>query len=242
MLWQCCSRRRALANLRSPAVRDRCALSAGSMIRTNDLQLATRPGMNGQPETVQLYNRSHKTEAKAHAWCASDLVGAVETTQHGLALLIVDAGAGIADAHDGFIVATRQFNGNPAAFKRKLDGIVDEVGNCLEEEIPIAAHAQVLLHPDLQIDILVLGDWFVDIAHLLQHFVQRDGAKSSRPPAIFNFGQTQQPRDDRQRLVNICDRPVYNYLELLQPGCVGTAALQRQPRPRERRSQIVSDV
>jgi hypothetical protein len=34
------------------------------MVRTDDLQPATRPRMNGQPETVQLYDRSHKIEAK----------------------------------------------------------------------------------------------------------------------------------------------------------------------------------
>ena len=100
----------------------------------------------------------------------------------------------------------------------------------------------MLLHLDPQVDTLVFGDWFIDIAYLLQYFVQRDGAKSRRPPAIFDFGQTQQRRDDRQRLVNICDRLVNNHLELFQRGCVGAAALQRQPRPGQRRSQIVGDV
>ena len=75
------------------------------MVRTDDLQPATRPRMNGQPETVQLYDRSHKIEAKTHAWRTSDLVRPVETTQHGLPLLIVDAGSGIGDAHDSFIPA-----------------------------------------------------------------------------------------------------------------------------------------
>src|SRR5438309_43471 len=91
--------------------------------------LLYRHGIYRQPKTVQLYDRSHKIEAKAYAWRASDLVGAVETTQHGLALLIVDAGAGITHAHDGFIVAAYQFNVDPAAFRRKLDGIVDKVGD-----------------------------------------------------------------------------------------------------------------
>src|ERR1700752_398664 len=224
------------------ALRNQLLLSGGSMVRTCNLQPATRPGMNCQREAVQLNDRSHEIEAKAHAWRASDLVGPVETAQHGLALLIADAGAGIADAHDGFIFAADQFNVDPAAFRRKLDGIVDEVGDRLEEEIPIAAYAQLLLHPDPQLDTLGFGNRFVDIAYLLQHFVQQDGAKSRGPPAVFDFGQTQQRRDDRQRLVNICDRPVYGRLQLFQRSCVGVAALQRQPRPRQRRSQIVGDV
>src|ERR1700754_2594018 len=146
---------------------NRLPLSGGSMVRTCNFQPATRPGMNGQREAVQLNDRSHEIEAKAHACRASDLVGPVETAQHGLALLIADSGAGIADAHDGFIVAAHQFNVDPAAFRRKLDGIVDEVGDRLEEEIPIAAYAQLLLHPDPKLDTLVFGNRFVDIAYLL---------------------------------------------------------------------------
>src|SRR5690348_11446508 len=117
------------------------------MVWTDDLQPATRPRMNGKPEAVQLYDRSHKIEAKAHAWRASYLVGPVEATQHGLPLLIVDAGAGIGDAHDSFMVAAYQFNADSTPLRGKLDGIVDEVDDCLEEEIPIAAHVQSLLHP-----------------------------------------------------------------------------------------------
>jgi hypothetical protein len=73
------------------------------MVQTDDLQPATRPRMNGQPETVQLYDCSQKIEAKAHAWRTS--VRPVEATQHGLPLLTVDAGPGIGDAHDSFIPA-----------------------------------------------------------------------------------------------------------------------------------------
>ena len=78
---------------------------------------------------MQLDDRRHKTEAKAHARHIADLVGTVETPQHGLALLIADTGTGIADPHDGFIAAAYQFNVDPAAFGRKLDGIVDEIGS-----------------------------------------------------------------------------------------------------------------
>src|SRR6266481_8987407 len=114
------------------------------VVRTNDFHPAARPGMNGQPEAVQLYDRSHKIEAKAHAWRASDLVGTIEAPQHGLPILFADAATGIADPHDGFIVAACQLNVDPAAFGRKLDGIVDEVGDRLEQEIPVAAHTQSL--------------------------------------------------------------------------------------------------
>ena len=72
--------------------------------------------------------------------------------------------------------------------------------------------------------------------------MQGHAAESGRPPAVFDFGKTQQRRDDRQRLIDICDRLVDNRLELFDRRCVGAAALERKPRPRQRRAQVVGDV
>ena len=203
-----------------------------SAVRTNDLHPAARAGMNGQPEAMQLYDCSHKTEAEAHARRISDLVGTVKTPQHGLPLRFADAAIGIADAHDGFIVAAYQIDVDPTAFGRKLDGMVNEVGDRLKQEIPVAAHVKLVFRLDAQIDILVLRDRLVDIAHLPQYFVQRDGTESRRSPAIFDFGQPQQRRDNCKRLVDIPDRLVYNRMELFS-----VAALVR-PRSSARRARV----
>jgi len=72
--------------------------------------------MNNQPKAVQLCDRGHEIETKAHARRISDLVGPVETPQHRLPLMLADAATGIDDAHDGFTIAARQFNSHPAAF------------------------------------------------------------------------------------------------------------------------------
>jgi hypothetical protein len=55
--------------------------------------------------------------------------------------------------------------------------------------------------------------------------MQRHVAEGCRAPAVFDFGQPQQRRDDRQRLVNVCYRLVRDRLELLQRRGVGAAAL-----------------
>ncbi len=73
------------------------ALSSWWAVGTNDLHPATRAGMSGEPEAVQLYDRSHKTEAKAHARHVPNLVGPVETPQHGFPFLFADAATGVAD-------------------------------------------------------------------------------------------------------------------------------------------------
>ena len=79
----------------------------------------------------------------------ADLVRPVETPQHSLALLFADARAGIRDAHDGFVVAAFQFDAHPAAFRRELDGVVDEVGDRLEQQIPVAEHVKAAVSPRL---------------------------------------------------------------------------------------------
>ena len=43
-------------------------------------------------------------------------------------------------------------------------------------------------------------------------------------------------------MINVRDGLVRNRLELFQRRCVSAAALESEPRPRQRRSQIVGDV
>src|SRR5260221_13125547 len=58
-----------------------CSFAVG----TNNLHPAAWAGVNRQPEAVQLHDRGYQIHAKTHAGRISDLVGAIETPQHGLA-------------------------------------------------------------------------------------------------------------------------------------------------------------
>ena len=140
------------------------------------------------------------------------------------------------------LLAAFQFDADPAAFRRELDGVVNEVGDRLKQQIPVAEHVKAVFHLGSQIDVLVLRDRLVQVADLAQHFVQGHAAKGGRPPAVFDLGKTQQRCDDGQRLIDICDRLVDNRLELLDRRCVGASALEREPCPRQRRAQVVGDV
>src|ERR1700710_3104618 len=97
---------------------------------------------------MQLYDRGHQIEAKAHARRVSYFVGTIEPPQHRVALLFADAGAGVCNAYDGFVVAAQQFDLYLAALRRKLDGIVDKIGDSLEQEVAVAAYAQPVPHLD----------------------------------------------------------------------------------------------
>src|SRR4029077_2925487 len=90
----------------------------------------------------------------------------------------------------------------------KLDGIVNEIGDRLQKEIPIAAQVKPVTNVDPQVDILVFGDRLVDIADLAQHLVQWNLTESRRPPTVLDCGQAQQRRDDGQRQIDVRDRLV----------------------------------
>lgn len=140
-------------------------------IGKNDLHPTTWTGMNSQLETVQLHDRGYKTEAKAHARRVSDLVRPVEAPQHGIPLLLADSATGIDNAHDGIIIVAYELDVDPTAFRRKLNGVVDQIGNRLKQKIPVSADAKAVLQIEPQVDILVLSDRLVHIAYFAQNFV-----------------------------------------------------------------------
>src|SRR5260221_4889404 len=80
------------------------------LVGTNNLQPAALAGVDHETKAVQPYDRGHQIQAKAHPRRTPDLVGAVETPQHSLALLRTDAGAGIGHTHDSFAIAAQQFD------------------------------------------------------------------------------------------------------------------------------------
>src|ERR1700720_4994189 len=106
--------------------------------------------MDRQPKAMQFHDRGYQIKAKTPARGISYLVGTVETPQHRLTLLLADAGAGIGHAHDGFGITTQQFDVYLPAFSRKLDGVVDEVGDRFDQQAAMGAHRELLRHPDMQ--------------------------------------------------------------------------------------------
>src|SRR3954465_10810705 len=109
-------------------------------IRAGNFHLATRSGADRQAEAVQLYNRSDKIETKADTRRISYLVGAIKSPQHGFPFLFSDAAAGIGDANHGVAAVTEQLDAHHAAFRRKFNRVVDQIGNRLDQQVTVAAH------------------------------------------------------------------------------------------------------
>ena len=54
-----------------------------------------------------------------------------------MTLVFTYAGTSIFNAQDGFAVAGKQSDLHLPAGRRKLDGVVDEVGDCLDQQVPV---------------------------------------------------------------------------------------------------------
>src|SRR6266700_756085 len=76
----------------------------------------------------------------------------------------------------------------------------------LEQKLAVAVHGRLICSFDPKGDTLVLGDRVVEIAHLAQQRGEPDLAEPFEPPAMLDFGNSQQRRDDGQRLVETGDR------------------------------------
>src|SRR6476660_7764020 len=57
---------------------------------------------------------------------------------------------------------------NPASLGRELDRVVDQIGDRLDQQIPVATHIETLVKVNAQGDILVLGDRFINVADFAQ--------------------------------------------------------------------------
>src|SRR5262245_29423829 len=147
--------------------------------------------MDPQPEAVRPDVGSDEVEPQAHAGRAPYLVGPVEPAQHGLALLLGDPCARVGHAHDAAPAIAQQLEVDAAAFRREFDGVVDEIGDSLHQQVAIAAYRRLTRNPDAKGDALALGDRLVEVEHLPKQLTERDAAESGTAPAVLDLRKAQ---------------------------------------------------
>src|SRR5580704_4987434 len=129
--------------------------------------------MDHQLESVQRDNGRYQVQAQTKARRVADLVRAIESPKHGFGLPTIDARPGITDAHDRLPVAAGKADFDIAPCRGEFDGIVDQIGYGLEQQVAVAAHLQLAGNLNAELDTLVFRDRLVDIADFPQHLVQR---------------------------------------------------------------------
>src|SRR5580700_3799116 len=159
--------------------------------RARDLGGAARAGYDRKTEAVQLDDRSDQAQAKAEPAGAPALVGAVEALGYRFVLGLGDARTGVLHTDDGLAFASAQGELHPSALGGELHGVVDQIGDGLEKEIAVAVNASVVHRLDLKGDTFVLGDRFIEIAHLLQQRSEPHAAESVEPAAMLDLCNAQ---------------------------------------------------
>ncbi len=187
-----------------------------------------------------------KAEAEAgrfaFALVAADL-RAVEAVQHRFAFGGGNAGAAVdhVDARSGFAFARSQHDA--AAGRSELDRVVDEIGNCLEQQIAVGAQRRERSRKfEREGNVLVFGERRIQFVYAPQFLAQIDVAEAGAAADIFEFGNAQQRAEAVEQIVRVGDAAfdrrrarVVGRRLALQPVKLGAQA-------RQRRAQVVGDV
>ena len=105
---------------------------------------------------MQIRDGLHQRQAQAAAWQAATLIESGEALRDTLMLMRGYARPGIAhiDHHRRRCAAHLDFHG--AAGRRMLDGVVEQIGQRLEQQISIPAHQGLAVDLGLQAELFVL--------------------------------------------------------------------------------------
>jgi hypothetical protein len=86
---------------------------------------------------VQPCDRGDQIQPESQAWRVSCFLGPVETPQDGLAFDFAYTRAGILDSHNALAAAGNQADFDPPSPGGEFDGIIDEVGDSFDQQIPV---------------------------------------------------------------------------------------------------------
>jgi hypothetical protein len=133
--------------------------------------------VDDQAKSVQLHDGRNQVQSEAYARRVANLVRAIEPAQHGFMFLVADSRTRIRHTQDGLSLAAQQLEFDPTTPGCELDGIVDEIGNRLQQQVAIAAHVKRAGRAHAQSDLLVFGNRLIHVADLAQHFAELDIAE-----------------------------------------------------------------
>src|ERR1700758_2592148 len=114
-----------------------------------------------------------KAESEPGAWGMSALLGAVKTSQYGIALGLGDTRTGVADFDAQPPPTGGGAHCDPPPGRRELDRVIDEVADRFEQEARIARDfGRGAVGLKRQRDPFALGHRLVELGHVRSHSIE----------------------------------------------------------------------
>ena len=101
-------------------------------------------------------NRSDEAEAEPVAGSAATSFQPVEALEDMLTFIKGNSGPVIGDRNDATAIAPSDLHGHLAGFTAVFDGIIDEIGHRIEQEVPIARDQHSLITDSIDMPTFVL--------------------------------------------------------------------------------------
>jgi hypothetical protein len=149
------------------------------------------PGEMENPRPCSFAMAATRLRPRPSPGVTAAFIGTVEASPDEIAFGRSDAGSAVTDAYDALVPHASKAHLDAAAFRCEFHGIVDEIGNGLEQEVTVAPHDHVLLRSDRENHSLVLTNGLVELAGLAHEICQRHRAKGGQTAAVRDFGDPQ---------------------------------------------------
>jgi hypothetical protein len=101
-------------------------------------------------------NGSDKTEAEPVAWSAAAPSQPVKAPEDVLAFIVGNSGPIIGDRKDGAAIILTDLHDHSTGLMAMFDGVVDEIGHGVEQEVPITYDEDSSIHDSMEMRTLVL--------------------------------------------------------------------------------------
>ena len=141
---------------------------------------------------MQIGDRCNQAKTEAVSRPIAAALEPIEPSQHVIAFVDRNAGSPVADRENRSIGKSRDGNPDLAAIAAVLDRVVDEIGDCVEQEIAIADHVRCLAYRKLEPDGLFFGRWLEQFYDFADDLAQIGVAERSRPVARLDLRDPQQ--------------------------------------------------
>ena len=151
-------------------------------------------------------HRLHQAQTQSVARRITALLETEEALEHLLSGFFGNTRSTVddADPRPGGIVF--QTDMNVAASWCVLDGVVEQIGQGLEKQIPVPAHLHIFQYGNIQLLILVLGEGLVKLGNVAHDLVEGDVREGRPAPAGFDIGDAQQRVERGQQSISIRQR------------------------------------